>query len=71
MRYSIWRVCANGEAFCLTASGNISDRQAALEKARYLNERLESTDPDSEDRFVVQDESGREIRPAIRRKKPA
>ncbi|MCB1156094.1 MAG: hypothetical protein H7A25_02350 [Leptospiraceae bacterium] len=64
MQYTVWRVSPSGEAFQLTTVGASSVKERALEKAKLYNEKLRSSDPESEDIFVVRDESGKEFRPA-------
>lgn len=63
MGYTIWRVGPDGEAFALSNMGTTSVKERALEKARTLNERLKSTEPESPDSFVVRDDDGKELRP--------
>ena len=64
MRYSIWRIGPDGQAFALTTVGATRDRQRALAKVQSYNEKLKSSDPYSEDRFVARDEKGRELKSA-------
>lgn len=64
MGYTIWRVGPDGEAFALSNMGVTSVKERALEKAKMLNERLKSTEPDSPDAFVIRDDQGKETRPA-------
>jgi len=63
-RYTIWRVSPGGHNFALTTLGTISSKDRALEKVRAYNERLLATEPDTQDRFVVKDDSGRELQNA-------
>jgi hypothetical protein len=64
MAYAIFRVGPDGGRFELTTLGRTSDRERALARAQSLNSRLQATEPDCEDRFVVQDETGRELKTA-------
>ncbi len=61
MRYSIWRVSEDGSGFQLTTAGETSMKDRAMEKARVYNQRLQETEPESTDRYVVKDEKGKEI----------
>ena len=67
MRYSIWRITADGDAFQITSAGNTTNKEAALEKAENLNKKLISSEPGTLDRFIVRDEIGKEVRPVIRK----
>lgn len=62
MRFTIWRVSPGGSAFQITTAGATSVKERALEKAQMFNERLLASEPDSEDRFVVRDNRGREFK---------
>ncbi|MBX7059094.1 MAG: hypothetical protein K1X75_13590 [Leptospirales bacterium] len=64
MRYTIWRIGPGGEKFPLSTLGAISSRQRAFDRARSFTDRLKQLEPDSEDRFIVQDEEGRELKSA-------
>lgn len=64
MAYAIFRVGPDGGRFELTTLGRTSDRERALARAQSLNSRLQATEPDCEDRFIVQDEKGRELKSA-------
>lgn len=62
MKYTIWRVTSAGDGFPLSNMGITSVKERALEKARALNQKLKAAEPDTDERFVVRDERGREIR---------
>ena len=62
MNYTIWRVSPDGGEFQLTSAGISSVKEKAVEKARVLNDKLRESEPDSQDRYVVRDAKGREIR---------
>lgn len=64
MLYTVWRVSPSGEAFQLTTVGASSVKERALEKAKFYNDKLRSSDPESEDIFVVRDEVGHEFKPS-------
>jgi hypothetical protein len=64
MAYAIFRVGPDGGRFELTTLGRTSDRERALARAQSLNSRLKAAEPDCEDRFIVQDEKGRELKSA-------
>lgn len=63
MLYTVWRVSPSGEAFQLTTVGASSVKERALEKAKFYNDKLRASDPESEDIFVVRDEAGQEFKP--------
>ncbi|MCB1137522.1 MAG: hypothetical protein KDK23_02155 [Leptospiraceae bacterium] len=62
MSYTIWRVSPGGESFQLTNMGSTANKERALEKVRTLNERLLQSEPQTQDRFVVRDENGRDLK---------
>lgn len=64
MQYTIWRISPDGDKILLNTVGAISSRERAMEKARLYNDRLRASDPQTEDRFVAQDEKGRELKVA-------
>lgn len=64
MRYTIWRIGPGGEKFPLSTLGAISSRERAIDRARGFTERLKTLEPECEDRFIVQDEDGRELKSA-------
>ncbi|MCB1172810.1 MAG: hypothetical protein KDK39_04565 [Leptospiraceae bacterium] len=64
MAWSIYRVDADGHEIQLTTVGATSSKERALEKVRMYNDRLQSSDPDSLDRFIARDEKGRELKSA-------
>ncbi len=63
MKYTIWRVGPYSEEIEITASGVSSVVETAFDKANALNERLHVSEPDCEDRYVVRDSNGMEIKP--------
>jgi hypothetical protein len=65
MKYTIWRVTPSGDGFPLSNMGVTSIKERALEKARALNQRLRESEPESDERFIVRDEKGREVRDII------
>ena len=62
MQYTIWRVDPSGGAFQITTAGATSVKERAIEKAIALNGKLLTSDPSCEDRFVVRDEQGHEVK---------
>ncbi len=62
MRYTIWRTAQDGNAFQITTAGATTIKERAFEKARVFNERLQTSEPASGDRFVVRDEDGKELK---------
>lgn len=62
MTYTIWRVAPDGIDFQLKTLGKTSNKSLAMEKARKYNEKLYLSNPNEEDRFVVRDQTGREIK---------
>ena len=64
MKYSIWRISPTGEEILLSTVGSTTNRERAVQKARYYNERLRASDPETEDRFIARDERGRELKTA-------
>ena len=64
MTYTIWRVSPEGDEFRITTAGATSLRDRALEKARGYNDRLIRGEPGTSDRYIVRDQSGREVAPA-------
>ena len=62
MRYTIWRTGGDGSSFQITTAGATSIKERAFEKARVFNERLQTSEPASHDRFVVKDENGKELK---------
>ena len=65
MKYTIWRVTPAGDGFPLSNTGVTSMKERALEKSRALNQKLRASEPESEERFIVRDEKGREVRDII------
>ncbi|MCB1165085.1 MAG: hypothetical protein KDK37_14525 [Leptospiraceae bacterium] len=63
MSYTIWRVGQDGESFQLSNMGSTANKERAMEKVRNLNERLHQSEPNTTDRFVVRDASGKEMKP--------
>lgn len=62
MRYTIWRTDSDGNAFQITTAGATSIKERAFEKARVFNERLQTSEPATVDRYVVRDEEGKELK---------
>jgi hypothetical protein len=61
MKYTIWRISADGTSIQIQTAGETSVIDRAFEKARTYNERLRVGEPDSEDRFIVIDNTGKEV----------
>lgn len=54
----------DGEGIPLSTVGETSLKDRAFEKVRLYNDRLRKSDPQTTDRFIVKDQTGREIRTA-------
>ena len=61
MRYTIWRVSEDGDAFPLGSTGSTTVKENALAKAHNLNQKLIASDSETTDRFVVRDDKSREV----------
>lgn len=61
MKFTIWRISPDGEAFPITGAGETSDREKAINKARAYMEKLRTSEPENADRYVVLDEHKKEI----------